>query len=116
MSSSPPQQQQQSQTQPESKTHRLLRNSTSRTEEANLPFPLRWIVELIQRLIAVMFIVIANAVKMVFRPENSGKHTHGGRHQMEVEAKRALGHPADKRLEAKDLLPKTSRGGEGKED
>ena len=35
---------------------------------------------------------------------------------MEVEAKRALGHPADKRLEAKDLLPKTSRGGEGKED
>ena len=124
MSSSPPPQQQQQHQQPqsqpplESKTHRLLRNSTARTEEANLPFPLRWIVELIQRLIAVMFIVIANAVKMVFSSGNNGKHTHGGRHQMEAEAKRALGHPADKPLEARDLLPKMSRSGEleGKED
>jgi hypothetical protein len=95
---------------PESKTHRILSKSDARLDDAQLPFPLRWIVQLIQRLIAVMFIVVANAVKMVFSSET---RPHGaGRHQMEIEAKKALGHTADRPLEARDLLPP----GEGKED
>lgn len=89
---------------PESKTHRILRGSSGRTEEANLPAPLRWIVELIQRLIAVMFIVLGNAIKMVFSSDN--KPRGAGRHQMEVDAKRALGRPSDKPLQARDFLPK----------
>lgn len=90
-------------TKPESKTHRMLSHSDGRIEEANLPFPLRWIVQLIQRLIAVMFVVIGNAVKMVFSSE---KRPHGaGRHQMAVEAKRASGHTAGRPLEARDFLP-----------
>lgn len=92
---------------PESKTHQILRGSSGRTDEANLPAPLQWVVELIQRLVAVLFIVIGNAVKMVFSSEDK---PHGaGRHQMEVEAKRALGHPPDKPLQAKDLLPKRDK-------
>jgi hypothetical protein len=88
---------------PESKTHRILSHSDGRIEDAKLPFPLRWIVQLIQRLIAVMFIMIANAVKMAF---SSDKRPRGaGRHQMEVEAKRALGKTPDRPLEARDLLP-----------
>ena len=89
---------------PESKTHQFLRGSSSRIEEANLPAPLRWIVELIQRLIAVMFIITGNTIKMVFSPED---RPHGvGRHQIEVEMKRALQQLHYKPLQAKDLLPK----------
>lgn len=51
-----------------------------------------------------MFIVVANAVKMVFSSDNS-KPRGAGRHQMEVDTKKALGHDADRPLEARDLLP-----------
>ena len=70
-----------------------------------MPAPLQWIVELIERLVAVLFIIIANAVKSVFA---SGDRPRGtGRHQMEVDTKRSLGKGDDKPLEAKDLLPKS---------
>ncbi len=40
---------------------------------------------------------------MVF---SSGEQSHGtGRHQMEVDARKALGKEHDKPLEARDLLP-----------
>ena len=88
---------------PESKTRRFLSGSSGRTDQANLPAPLRWIVELIQRLIAVLIIIVGNTVKMVF---SSGEQSHGtGRHQMEVDARKALGKEHDKPLEARDLLP-----------
>lgn len=89
---------------PESKTSQILRGSSGRTEEANLPGPLRWIVELIQRMIAVLFIVIGDSIKMVFSDDKS--RTRTGRHQMEVDAKKALGSHPDKPLEARDFLPK----------
>jgi len=88
---------------PKSKTSQILRGSTGRTEEANLPAPLQWIVELIQRLIAVLFIVIAESVKMVFSDDKN--RTHAGRHQMEVNAKKALGKGPEHKLEARDFLP-----------
>jgi hypothetical protein len=89
---------------PESKTSQILRGSSGRTEEANLPAPLRWIVDLIQRLIAVLLIVIGESVKMVFSDDKN--RTRVGRHQMEVNAKKALGKGPGHPLEARDFLPK----------
>jgi hypothetical protein len=51
-----------------------------------------------------MFIITGNTIKMVFSTED---RPHGvGRHQMEVEMKRALQQLPYKPLQAKDLLPK----------